>query len=52
LLESLDNVRRQLSHRLWPWTLQQVAVHRAEPLAGSCRLAPINPVFIVSARKP
>jgi len=52
LLENLDTARRHLSHRLWPWELQQICVHRAEPLAGSVRLTQLNPVFVLTARRP
>ncbi len=52
LLESLEQVRVHLDRLHWPVELLQVQASHATPLAGGVRLNALNPVFLISSRKP
>jgi precorrin-6Y C5,15-methyltransferase (decarboxylating) len=51
-LEHLAQAQATLVELGWPPAIVQVNLAYAEPIAGLTRLAPANPVFIVSAARP
>ncbi len=52
LLEHLHETLAWLRARGWPTELTQVAVARGTPTGDGARLAALNPVFVLAARRP
>ena len=51
-LDHLAEARACLDALGWPHDVTQLSVARSTPIAGSVRLAALNPVFILSAERP
>ncbi len=52
LMGSLARARDYLEDLKWPFSITQLQVSRSKDLAGDHRLEALNPVFIISAKKP
>jgi precorrin-6Y C5,15-methyltransferase (decarboxylating) len=52
LLDTLDTARRLLYAAGWPLEVIQLQVSRSRPLADGAYLQALNPVWIISGRKP
>ncbi|MBE9571714.1 MAG: precorrin-6y C5,15-methyltransferase (decarboxylating) subunit CbiE, partial [Proteobacteria bacterium] len=52
LMGSLARARDYLKDLKWPFSITQLQVSRSKYLAGDHRLEALNPVFIISAKKP
>ena len=52
LMGSLARARDYLKDLKWPFSITQLQVSRSKDLAGDHRLEALNPVFIISAKKP
>ena len=52
LMGSLTRARDYLKDLKWPFSITQLQVSRSKDLAGDHRLEALNPVFIISAKKP
>jgi precorrin-6Y C5,15-methyltransferase (decarboxylating) len=52
LMGSFSRTREYLESLHWPYTITQVQISRSKRIAGDLRLEALNPVYIVSARKP
>ncbi len=52
LMGSLSRTQEYLESLQWPYTITQVQISRSKSIAGDLRLEALNPVYIVSARKP
>ena len=52
LMGSLARARDYLEDLKWPFSITQLQVSRSKDLAGDHRLEALNPVFIISVKKP
>jgi precorrin-6Y C5,15-methyltransferase (decarboxylating) len=52
LLGSLQRALDLFRSRGWSFDVTQVQISRSKGLAGDLRLEPLNPVFVMAARKP
>lgn len=52
LMGSMTRARDYLKDLKWPFSITQLQVSRSKDLAGDHRLEALNPVFIISAKKP
>ncbi len=52
LMGSLTRARDYLKDLKWPFSITQLQVSRSKDLAGDHRFEALNPVFIISAKKP
>ncbi|OPX39238.1 MAG: hypothetical protein B1H11_03500 [Desulfobacteraceae bacterium 4484_190.1] len=52
LMGSMARARDYLKDLKWPFSITQLQVSRSKDLAGDHRLEALNPVFIISAKKP
>jgi precorrin-6Y C5,15-methyltransferase (decarboxylating) len=52
LLDSINETRRHLAELGWPVSITQIQGSLSRPLAGDMQMKGMNPVFIISTRKP